>query len=283
MPQLTEDGRRAVDEIARNTGFGPDAVTTMLNAMIAGGGYMAQFSHPELGGMGQWSRGGMLMIGDMFNNGLKARVDQLANALSDAMQRGPLVAASDGGFMSSGGQFGGQGWWPSELGSPSSSGAQNDMRYAIFPGARRLAVLQGGQVTVYDTRDHSLYGVSQQQGGSQSLSFNSQYGTVRLEDLPVVSGGMTGGSAPAADHGGTYGDAPAVHAPEPPRDFQPQSAAFGQPAVGAPVGRPGGQSGGQTGGQDVIGLLERLATLHQNGVLTSEEFAAKKAELLGRL
>ncbi len=27
---------------------------------------------PELGGMGQWSTGGMLMIGDMFNNGLKA-------------------------------------------------------------------------------------------------------------------------------------------------------------------------------------------------------------------
>jgi hypothetical protein len=38
---------------------------------------MAQFSHPEFGGSGQWMRGGMSMIGDMFNSGLKSRVDSL--------------------------------------------------------------------------------------------------------------------------------------------------------------------------------------------------------------
>jgi hypothetical protein len=58
---------------------------------------MAQFSHPELGGMGQWSMGGMIMVGDMFNNGLKARVDALCNDLS-ALLRGPSpFAAQPGG------------------------------------------------------------------------------------------------------------------------------------------------------------------------------------------
>ena len=41
-------------------------------------------------------------------------------------------------------------WWPGDLGSPSSSGGQNNIRYAVFPGARRLAVEIDGQTTVYD-------------------------------------------------------------------------------------------------------------------------------------
>src|SRR6202041_633635 len=43
---------------------------------------MAQFSHPEFGGSGQWMAGGATMISDMFNNALKARVDALCNELS---------------------------------------------------------------------------------------------------------------------------------------------------------------------------------------------------------
>jgi hypothetical protein len=45
-------------------------------ALQRSGGGQAQFGHPDLGGMGQWMPG-MLMIGDMFNSGLKARVDSL--------------------------------------------------------------------------------------------------------------------------------------------------------------------------------------------------------------
>ena len=33
----------------------------------------------------------------------------------------------------------------------------------------------------------------------------------------------------------------------------------------------------------IFATLERLAELHKNGVLTDEEFAAKKAELLARI
>ena len=42
----------------------------MVRALMEGNGSQAQFSHPDLGGMGQWSQGGMIMVGDMFNEGL---------------------------------------------------------------------------------------------------------------------------------------------------------------------------------------------------------------------
>jgi hypothetical protein len=42
-------------------------------------------------------------------------------------------------------------------------------------------------VTVYDTLDHQIGGVSQQQGSGGSLTFTSQYGTVSVSSLPIVS------------------------------------------------------------------------------------------------
>ena len=73
-----------------------------------------------------------------------------------------------------------------DLGSPASAGAQNNLRYAFFPGPRRLAIQQEGRVRVYDTGEHMLSGFSQQQGGDQSLTFTSQFGLVRVADLQPV-------------------------------------------------------------------------------------------------
>src|SRR5690242_11064889 len=85
--ELTPEGRRLVDEVAQRHCVSSDAVLTLLTALAAGHGTAAQFSHPELGGMGQWSQGGMLMIGDMFNNALKSKVDGLCTELA-AVVRG---------------------------------------------------------------------------------------------------------------------------------------------------------------------------------------------------
>src|ERR1700684_466980 len=99
MTRLSPEGLRAVEEIAHRTGFSPDAVTSILFSIIAGRGGMAQFSHPELGGSGQWMGGGAIMISDMFDNALKARVDALCNELSALVQRDPGIAAA-GSFQS---------------------------------------------------------------------------------------------------------------------------------------------------------------------------------------
>ena len=130
--------------------------------------------------MGQWVAGGMLMIGDMFNNDLKARVGALCRDLAAAPGPIPAAAEQEPGPGAAGQQ---RNWWPDNLGAPSATGAQNDMRYACFPEKRRLAVMQGGRVRVFDTGEHRVSGFSQQQSGTQSLAFSSQMGPVRLEDL----------------------------------------------------------------------------------------------------
>ncbi|MFT0862587.1 SHOCT domain-containing protein, partial [Ancylobacter sp. G4_0304] len=180
--------QRFIEDFAARHGLSTEATEVLLRAVAAGGGTMAQFSHPELGGMGQWTRGGMIMVGDMFNQGLKYRVDTLCTELSDALYQNPALgseprAAGSGGFS-------GGAWWPAEFGSPSSSGAQNDLRYAFFPGARRLVIEKAGSQAVYDTGEHMISGVSQQQGGDQVLSFSSQYGTVSLSNLPRIANGQ---------------------------------------------------------------------------------------------
>lgn len=77
----------------------------------------------------------------------------------------------------------GEAWWPAELGQPSTSGAQNGTRYAVFADKRRLVVEQDGKRAIYDTGDHRIGGVSQQQGDGRSLAFSSDQGPVGLETL----------------------------------------------------------------------------------------------------
>src|ERR1700735_3586618 len=95
MTQLSPKGLRAVEEIAHRTGFSQDAVTSMLFSIVSGRGGMAQFSHPEFGGSGQWMAGGAIMISDMFNNTLKGRVDGLSNHLSALVGDEPGFVLAD--------------------------------------------------------------------------------------------------------------------------------------------------------------------------------------------
>ena len=109
LENLTQEGARLVDELADRHGVSREAAATLLQAMAAGGGNQAQFNHAELGGLGQWSRGGMLMIGDMFNHGLKARVAALAEDLATALRADvsalPRVTASDMSASSESGRW----------------------------------------------------------------------------------------------------------------------------------------------------------------------------------
>jgi hypothetical protein len=115
-----------------------DAVRTVLRGLRSGGGRMAQFSHTDFGGMSQWSPG-MTMVGDMFNNELKAKLDaictELASHVADAGSRPDKDDGRDGAVSYRSAGRGDQ-WWPAGLGAPSSVGAQNALRYA--PCFRRL-------------------------------------------------------------------------------------------------------------------------------------------------
>ena len=99
MRQLTHEGQQIINNLAQRYQFSADAVLTLLNAVLNGNGSMAQFNHPELGGSGQWMRGGMIMLGDMFNNGLKNSISQLCQELANLIaQQGNLIQT--GSFQS---------------------------------------------------------------------------------------------------------------------------------------------------------------------------------------
>ncbi len=167
----------SLEELAQRYDVSMEAVQVLQDALRRGGGRQAQFSHPDLGGMGQWSAGGMTQVGDMFNTALKDKVNALCSALAeDAAHQPALETRRDDPSD----------WWPAGLGRASATGAQNGMRYACFPDSHRVAVEQAGKVTLYDSGEHRISGVSQQQSQSQDLTFSSQQGTIRAADLPVV-------------------------------------------------------------------------------------------------
>jgi hypothetical protein len=252
MQLLTPAGQNIVNDLAQRYNLSQDAVICMLTAVNNGRGSMAQFNCPELGGSGQWMRGGMTMVGDMFNHGLKNTVNNLCAELSNALVNTQMFPVIPAGTKNS------NQWWPTNLGSPFSSGSQNNIRYAVFPN--RLAIQLDGQVTVYNTLDNNIGGVSQQQGGNSSLTFSSQYGTIAVNTLPIIYGpGLPAQKqtnfaqpAPISNQFIQRNNTPDLHA-------NPSSA------------------------DDIIALIGKIAKLHEAGALTDEEFNSKKIELLSRI
>jgi hypothetical protein len=174
-----------VERMAKRHSVSPAAVQVALAALLSGCGRMAQFSHADFGGMSQWSPG-MSMVGDMFNTQLKAKLDALCSDLaahldSSGSAGGTRSAADDVSYRS---MSGSADWWPTGLGRPGAVGAQNDLRYAVFPETRRLVIDDHGAVSIYDTGHHRIFGVAQAQSGDRTLSFTSQDGLVRVADLP---------------------------------------------------------------------------------------------------
>jgi hypothetical protein len=257
---LTSNGEKAVKEIADRHGVSADAVRTLLFALERGGGTIAQFSHPELGGNGQWMRGGMTMVGDMFNDRLKAAVNAICLELSSIFSSQELFVplAVDDHTV---GLAAKNAWWPAELGVPSSTGSQNDVRYAYFPSLHRIAILQDGRVQIYDTQGHNIQGVQQQQqqqsGMPGPLQFTSQTGTFGISTLPLLSPDRKVGEPSPF---------PAPAKPPAPTAAIPTTGNFPPPPT-----------------EETLRTLERIAELHQKGILSDEEFTSKKAELLSRL
>ena len=280
MARWTEQGEKLVNEVANRYGASIDAVSMMLDSVLRGNGTMAQFNIYELGGSGQWMRGGMTMVGDMFNYQLKSKVDGICGDLSSAIvdQNMQVVPPPPAGSRNS------SQWWPSDLGSPNTSGSQNQYRYAYFAGMHRLAISDGHSVTVYDTLDHNIGGVSQQQGGVAGVGFTSQYGNVDLRTLPLVSGVAVGVPVQASipiQEPIQVNPQTSTPMPMPPQmqtmATQPTTADSIIAGVTTQTGQPAISS------DDLFSMIERLAKLRDAGALTEDEFVAKKTEILARL
>lgn len=300
MQQLSPAGQQIIDGIAKRYGYSQDAVLSMLQSVINGNGSMAQFNHPEFAGSGQWMSGGMTMVSDMFNNHLKGSVNNLCSELSqlvaaqpDLLRSGSFQSQSQGGQQQHNYSGGGNArndtagsgaslfvppapgsstdWWGADLRWPNSTGAQNDVQYAYFAQACRLAIRVNGRVTIYDTLDHQIGGFSQQQSYGGSLSFNSQHGLIDVARLPIVS--IDG--IPQMAGSGSHVAPNATPAPE-----------FSQPVPAATVPSSAGYQRETTNNApeaDIFAMIDKLADLRDRNILSEVEFAAKKTELLARL
>jgi hypothetical protein len=112
----------------------------------------------------------MSMVGDMFNTQLKAKLDALGSDIAAHLD----LSASAGGARSAAevsyrSMPESAAWWP-PVGRPGAVGAQNDLRYAVFPESRRLVIDDRGEVAVYDTGDHRIFGVARAQSSERTLS-----------------------------------------------------------------------------------------------------------------
>ena len=247
---------------------------------------MAQFNIAELGGGGQWMQGGMTMVGDMFNNQLKYTVDGLCIEISNLIHQGgiqykplPKVqnhnnrqqnnqnfsqqSQSQGGFNNNS-----AGNWWGDLGFPNSTGSQNDTSYAIFSNIHRLAIQQHGKVIVFDTLDHQIGGVGQQQGGNYSVNFSSQYGTVDLSSLPIVSGGENNPKQqPEQINNNQNNNIQNNNQNQPNVIVQEKKQVFSNNNLE----------------EDIFAKIEKLANLKNKEFISVEDFENKKAELLARL
>ncbi|MDO7137653.1 SHOCT domain-containing protein [Algibacter lectus] len=263
---FTDASFQNMTNVANRYGVSTNAVTDLTQALMRSNGTMAQFNISELGGGGQWMQGGMTMVGDMFNNQLKSTVDGLCVELSNLINQGgiqykPLPKVENqNGFQSGSGN-----WW-GNLGFPNSTGSQNGTSYAIFSNIGRLAIQQNGKVTVFDTLDNQIGGVGQQQGGNYSVTFTSQYGTVDLSTLPIVSG-EDNRPKPAPVNNNIIQN-------------EPEPIFVEQAPVNANNNSYNNNSALE---EDIFMKIEKLADLKKKDILSVEEFENKKAELLSRL
>ena len=124
----------------------------------------------------------------------------------------------------------------------------------------------GGAPWVYDTLDHRIGGFGQQQGGGQSITFTSQYGTVDLSALPLVS---RDGHAVQAQPARTSPMSPSL-----------SSSTIPEAALAkAPIDDLATHMSSK---EDVIALLQRLGELMEKGYISKDEFEAKLRGLIPR-
>ncbi|MDY6992602.1 MAG: SHOCT domain-containing protein [Pseudomonadota bacterium] len=263
MQQLTPEGQQKIKELAQKYEVSNAAVLALLKALVNGQGNMAQFNHPELGGWGQWMQGGRTMLSDMFDETLKIKVEGLCVELShlllsnqhfmftddveepiETVQQPKPQEQSTQTFSAATIEP----WWPNDLGKPSATGGQNNMRYAYFADTARLAIDVNGHVTLHDTLDHQITGVAQQPEIDVLPTFTTQNGVIKVADLPIIS-----------------------------LDGVPlqikQAAAHSQNTSTTPSKKQA----------EVFEKIEKLAELKQKGILSEDEFAVKKSELLSKL
>jgi hypothetical protein len=168
--------RKDLKEIAIKYNLSLGAVIMLFNGLQNTQGRQVQFNHPELGGMGQW-QSGMIMIGDMFNHALKAKINELCQELALIVKKEQKSTPKKSVIKN----------FNAIYGTPALTGIQNDLRYAYYPAKDIFIIEQYGRLEKYSTRGYQITGISQQQNYfSQDLIIQTDQGNITLSMLPKI-------------------------------------------------------------------------------------------------
>lgn len=162
-----------IKQLSQEYNISEGAIHVLIQALARGNRTMAQFNHPELGGSGQWMPS-MIMIGDMFNHELKARVNALCHKLAQEVElpTTPMPPMPTLSFDN---------WWSIDptFTTPTATGSQNNSHYAYFRSIQRLLIKREGTIYLYSTTGHDIVGASQQQSNANGvLAFQTTTGVV---------------------------------------------------------------------------------------------------------
>ena len=163
--------KKEIKNLAKKYGFSEQTVETLLQGLIQSGGNQVQFNISELGGMGQW-QSGMVMIGDMFNNALKNSVNNLCFELVELSRNLPTEKKESKKSKTED--------------VITFKGSQNEHSYQYIASKNRLEILKNGKITAkYDTAGFELTGAQQQQSNTEKdFKFQDKSGkTLSLKDF----------------------------------------------------------------------------------------------------
>jgi hypothetical protein len=116
-----------------------------------------------------------------------------------------------------------------------------------------------------------------------TLAFTSQHGPFTVESLPLIGAFPAATPTPPPRATGPAADSELPRPQAPAHAAAPTRPPVAPPSPAAASVPPAPTTATRTDADAVLATLERLGELHQRGILTDAEFAAKKAELLARL
>lgn len=179
MPQLEQEYQR----IAQQYGVSAEAVQQLAHALIRGRLKTARFNHPELGGIGKWRRGDVL-LGDVRDEDHKTLVWRLAEELMPLLKHVPLPASSEENEQTLV-----MPWWGDRLlGEPIITDRFESVQYGYFLESRRVIVLRGDDLIHYDADGLLVTGLVRRVSPSRGLELILQTvtGEVNVEALPII-------------------------------------------------------------------------------------------------
>ncbi|MCU0392081.1 MAG: hypothetical protein MUE81_13260 [Thermoflexibacter sp.] len=168
--------KKEIEKIAKKYEVSVGAIMMLVSGLQSTNGNQVQFNHPDLGGLGQWQLG-MVMIGDMFNHTLKMKINEICQELALLVRNEKINPPKKSVIQN----------FDSIHGKPAFKGSQNNLHYAYYPEKNLFILEQYGIVEKYNTEGYQIVGLSQQQSNfTQDIQLQTDKGSITIANLPKL-------------------------------------------------------------------------------------------------